>query len=643
MDPHMTREDADILEFGPHRRLRQTLSPQEVEPVKKKKLVNFKISLKGRWRSDDKGSIDESYYSTDKSYSSFQMHEKPRNSKRYGEKTGNNGSIRDSRPFDETESISNYDDGRAEFRNFNEGKDYITKFNEERDDMRNFNKERDDMRNFNKERDDMRNFNKERDDMRNFNEERSDIRNLTERREDTRNDNGRREDLRNVIDGRDVGNFREIPDLRKDVRTVKEKREDFRRIRMRTGDERREDDKNANVMEAVVNNSVSSGVLSNKNTTTQTKNCPKSILTQRSPSANPKSDSRGKRSLKSSYTSWDKIRTVTTNNNAKTNRLDNVVEMVTTLKKRTGCPAPTIWTPSVPRSMPTPRPANFQNQEEPGHGHYVISFISRATSQTRQTRQRRQISLPYKQSQSHYEWETRGKMYVNWLKGVITNPDLQEGIIMKGLEIAVPYPILHMREKLPDTLIGGDGERRVLEGSLGSDCVLHQGVYEEVVSWVPELLVTCPSDPSQWARCYIVIGFKTLDGELNEKMETLWKEWTGALYIYCNIDDDLGLKKLAFYRRFSAHHSTLFSYMLVVEVDTVTQENSLHLLDFTYRMRMKHMTGFISVYQEHYPDGAVDVVPGGSPVPSTAQAAAAAAAAGIQVENTVLDLNRISI
>ncbi|KAG7159212.1 hypothetical protein Hamer_G016604 [Homarus americanus] len=494
MDPHMTREDADILEFGPHRRLRQTLSPQEVEPVKKKKLVNFKISLKGRWRSDDKGSIDESYYSTDKSYSSFQMHEKPRNSKRYGEKTGNNGSIRDSRPFDETESISNYDDGRAEFRNFNEGKDYITK-----------------------------------------------------------------------------------------------------RIRMRTGDERREDDKNANVMEAVVNNSVSSGVLSNKNTTTQTKNCPKSILTQRSPSANPKSDSRGKRSLKSSYTSWDKIRTVTTNNNAKTNRLDNVVEM-----------------------------------EEPGHGHYVISFISRATSQTRQTRQRRQISLPYKQSQSHYEWETRGKMYVNWLKGVITNPDLQEGIIMKGLEIAVPYPILHMREKLPDTLIGGDGERRVLEGSLGSDCVLHQGVYEEVVSWVPELLVTCPSDPSQWARCYI-------------KMETLWKEWTGALYIYCNIDDDLGLKKLAFYRRFSAHHSTLFSYMLVVEVDTVTQENSLHLLDFTYRMRMKHMTGFISVYQEHYPDGAVDVVPGGSPVPSTAQAAAAAAAAGIQVENTVLDLNRISI
>ncbi|KAK7084928.1 hypothetical protein SK128_000494, partial [Halocaridina rubra] len=52
-------------------------------------------------------------------------------------------------------------------------------------------------------------------------------------------------------------------------------------------------------------------------------------------------------------------------------------------------------------------------------------------------------------------------------------------------------------------------------GPFNSEATLSQGVYEEVVSWVPELLVTCPSDPSQWARCYILIGFKTLDGEFS--------------------------------------------------------------------------------------------------------------------------------
>lgn len=90
-------------------------------------------------------------------------------------------------------------------------------------------------------------------------------------------------------------------------------------------------------------------------------------------------------------------------------------------------------------------------------------------------------------------------------------------------------------------------------------------------------------------------------------MEKLWKEWTGALFIYCNIDDDLGLKKLSFYRRLSQHHSKLFSYMVIVEIDTVTRKNSLCLLDFVYRMRLRSMSGYISVYQGHSADEDMEV------------------------------------
>lgn len=274
--------------------------------------------------------------------------------------------------------------------------------------------------------------------------------------------------------------------------------------------------------------------------------------------------------------------------------MNSLVEMLITRRKASL--APSIWTPSVPRSGPGPRPANFQDQEEEGKGTYIISFIVN-TSQVKQKshiRYRRLASLPLP------EREERGETYLSWLSKLVANPLLSSGVLLKGLEIGVQFPVIHLRE-IPEDGIGG-GEQRRLEASLGSDSSLLQGVYEEVVAWVPELLVTCPSDPSQWARCYIVLGFMTLDGELNEKMEKAWKEWTGAIFIYCNIDDDLGLKKLSFYRRRSPHHPKLFSYLVIVEIDTVTRKNSLHLLDFVYRMRLRSMSGYISVYQSHSPE-----------------------------------------
>lgn len=99
-------------------------------------------------------------------------------------------------------------------------------------------------------------------------------------------------------------------------------------------------------------------------------------------------------------------------------------------------------------------------------------------------------------------------------------------------------------------------------------------------------------------------------------MEVLWKEWTGALYVYCNIDDELGLKRITFYRRTSPHRRNLFSYLVFVELDTVTRKNYLVLLDFVYRMRLRNMNGYISVYQSHSQDTEVNIVPGGSPTMS---------------------------
>ncbi|XP_069956420.1 apical junction molecule-like isoform X2 [Cherax quadricarinatus] len=661
MDPHMTKEDAEYLDNGPHRRLYQSLSPPKELPVKKKKLVNFKISRRRRYSSD--GNDDSK--STRTPYSSIRDDVRERketvtyfDDRRESTRRVNEG--RDIKYFNERKLV-NLDERREDVLNFNDlnerdvtnfsEREHIRNFHGRRNGIRNLGEPREAMINDNERREELRNLIDRKDEFNNDNVRGIDIRSLTDRREDCRNDNLRQEAIRCLNERRE--GFRDVRERKEDFRDIrerdalrdvrerrnafrdtKERRADFRDVRERQGDyrnihekkdfknievkekrteelrspkERREGDRKIN--ERQKSRDTKSHNPSNTSPITEYHR-PIFRHTERSPSGNP-IGSPDEISLKTtrspSTSSWEKIRLITSTN-AKSTHLNNVVEIVTKQKRRAAV-APSIWTPAVPRSVPTPRPANFQNQEEPGSRSYIIAFISRAT-QSRARLLKRQFTLPYRKSQSHHEWEARGKMYVNWLKDVVSNPHLQEGLIMKGLEIG--------------------------------------GVYQEVVSWLPELLVTCPSDPSQWARCFIVVGFKTLDGELNEKMETLWKEWTGALYIYCNIDDDLGLKKLSFYRRSSPHQVTLFSYLLIVEVDTVTQENSLLLLDFTYRMRMKNMTGYISVYQEHHPDGAVDVVPGGSPVPSTAQAAAAAAtataaASTIPVETSALDLTRINI
>ncbi|KAK3886900.1 hypothetical protein Pcinc_008968 [Petrolisthes cinctipes] len=203
--------------------------------------------------------------------------------------------------------------------------------------------------------------------------------------------------------------------------------------------------------------------------------------------------------------------------------------------------APTLWTPAVRRSPPGPRPANFDEQEEPGRKRYFISFVTRSNTsrprssllrprhQHQQQHQQQQPQQHHHQQHRHHppsglamsssHWQASGKQYINWIGNLVANPMLMEGHLLKGLEIGVQYPALYLKEGLREgDSSGGHQESKggLPDGCLGPECRVIQGVYEELVSWMPELLVPCPSDPSLWARCYILLGFMTLEGELNK-------------------------------------------------------------------------------------------------------------------------------
>ncbi|XP_068240161.1 uncharacterized protein [Palaemon carinicauda] len=347
---------------------------------------------------------------------------------------------------------------------------------------------------------------------------------------------------------------------------------------------------------------------------------------------------------KSMTDQWNLVRSASMDESARRSSLFAVVNVV--VNKRKGTPAPSIWTPSIPRSQPTPRPGNWREQEEPGKGHFMISFVSNVALQRtkQQIRQMKFQGSPYYQEsqspmQRKRQVEFHKKHYVQWVTDVVKNPTFQGGTLMKGLEIGVQFPVVHVSQVTTNA-----NSRKHQESSnssttslgLGSDAVYNQGIYEEVVSWVPELLVTCPSDPSEWARCFIVIAFKTLDGDFS-RVEEQWREWTGALHVYFNISDDLHLKKLSFYRRSSRHHHSLFTYIVIIEVDTVTKENCLYLLDFVYRMRMKGMGGYLGVYQEHVP-------PNASASSSTAKNdGSGCESSSNAIDSSTLDLTKISI
>ncbi|XP_042880820.1 uncharacterized protein LOC122258739 [Penaeus japonicus] len=362
----------------------------------------------------------------------------------------------------------------------------------------------------------------------------------------------------------------------------------------------------------------------------------------------PKRRARGGKPLTprrmASLESWDRLRSSRVASE-KSSSLHNVVTMLTC--KRRSRPAPSIWTPSIPRSLPSPRPANLVEQEERGRGTFVISLVALSSKHRHPARQAKPQGNPVQSPAEQQSLDTKGEQFSLWFSDIAKDARLQDGLLLRGLETGVQFPVVHVSEAVPDNQRVTGQAFLSQHDSPGAEWVLQRGVFEELVTWVPELLVTCPSDPSQWARCYILLGFKTLEGELDPRMEQLWREWTGALYIYCNVSDDLGLKRLSFFRRRSRPHPSIFSYVVLVELDTVTKDNCLHLLDFVYRMKMRNMSGYISVYQECLP--CMNNISGASNNnnnnnnSSRANSPSPPSVTGARVDSPLLDINRISI
>jgi len=75
-----------------------------------------------------------------------------------------------------------------------------------------------------------------------------------------------------------------------------------------------------------------------------------------------------------------------------------------------------------------------------------------------------------------------------------------------------------------------------------------------------------------------------------------WKDWTGARSIYLNLPDELGLSRISFFHRETPEDVRLFMYVVLVECRAGTPERACRLLDFTQRLRVERMAGYVSVY-----------------------------------------------
>lgn len=168
------------------------------------------------------------------------------------------------------------------------------------------------------------------------------------------------------------------------------------------------------------------------------------------------------------------------------------------------------------------------------------------------------------------------------------------GELLMTFEKGVMFPVVHLLE-LPGPFVARK-EHLLGNDFLGADFVLHQGIYEEIRQHLPGQSSRYHT-PSQTNTAYIVAGFKVLDCTFRDVLENNWKDWTGARALYINLTDEFGLHRFSLYRRsFPRTDFATFSYVLLVECRTVTQENTVKLLDFVQRFRSHRMIGYLSVY-----------------------------------------------
>ncbi|KAF4518409.1 hypothetical protein B566_EDAN002062, partial [Ephemera danica] len=171
------------------------------------------------------------------------------------------------------------------------------------------------------------------------------------------------------------------------------------------------------------------------------------------------------------------------------------------------------------------------------------------------------------------------------------------GVILDSREQGVLFPVVHFTDD-PDALRSRLHQPTSLldNTALGPEWILRQGVYREVRQILPERSPGHEAEEGETSS-FILIGFKSLDRTCSQVMVDTWKDWTGARSIYLHLPDELGLSRISFYHRETPEDLQLFMYVVLVECRcTGTPDKVSRLLDFTQRLRVERMTGYISVY-----------------------------------------------
>ncbi|CAB3370091.1 uncharacterized protein LOC135942702 [Cloeon dipterum] len=173
---------------------------------------------------------------------------------------------------------------------------------------------------------------------------------------------------------------------------------------------------------------------------------------------------------------------------------------------------------------------------------------------------------------------------------------LRGGMLLDSREKGVLFPMVHFTEDKEILKMRLHQHGTLLDDkALGSDWHLQQGVYREVRNIIPDRSPGHETDDDEYS--YILIGFKSLDTTFSQVMVDSWKDWTGARSIYLNLPDELGLSRISFFHRETPEDVRLFMYVVLVECRSAgTPERACRLLDFTQRLRVERMAGYVSVY-----------------------------------------------
>ncbi|GFG31901.1 hypothetical protein Cfor_02520, partial [Coptotermes formosanus] len=189
-----------------------------------------------------------------------------------------------------------------------------------------------------------------------------------------------------------------------------------------------------------------------------------------------------------------------------------------------------------------------------------------------------------------------------------TSSYFRDGLLLNSKEKCALFPVVHFTEN-HETLQHQLQQGQLLDvHSLGSDFILHQGLYRELKSIIPEteFLSLLPHHHV----AYMLIGFKNLERSLSQVMVDTWKDWTGARHIYFNLPDELGLTRISFYHREAPDNLSLFMYIVLVECRGITsKEHQVRLIDFAQRMRVERITGCVSVYSSEPLSGSLAATP----------------------------------